>query len=160
MNHSQRNCSKAGMSNGAASVTNDTLSLVCSTVAASTIINSGPKAFTRLSSNSQAGLAKTMDPNIIRFSQNSISNKFRDGRFIDDIANSLKSGSIKINVIQSIRLVSRNNMLFILDNRRLEAFRRAGGQVPYRMATPEEIAAEMWKFTSSNGGTSIHIRGK
>ncbi|MBA3238186.1 MAG: hypothetical protein H0T62_07570 [Parachlamydiaceae bacterium] len=45
--------------------------------------------------------------------------------------------------------------------RRLEKFRRAQStQVTYRMANPEEIAAEAWKLTSSNGGTSARIRRK
>jgi hypothetical protein len=28
------------------------------------------------------------------------------------------------------------------------------------MATPQEIAAESWKFTTKNEGTSIRIRGQ
>ena len=40
-----------------------------------------------------------------------------------------------------------------------EAFKRAGLPIPYRMATAEEIAAEAWKFSNTNGGISIQIRG-
>jgi hypothetical protein len=43
--------------------------------------------------------------------------------------------------------------------RRLAAFQQAGVDVPYRLATPQEIAAEGWKFTTTNDGTSILIRG-
>ena len=53
-----------------------------------------------------------------------------------------------------------DHLLFTLDNRRLEAFRRAGIKIPFRMATPKEISAEGWKFTSSNVGSNIRIRGR
>jgi len=36
---------------------------------------------------------------------------------------------------------------------------QAGVNVPYRLATPAETAAEPWKFTTTNGGTSIVVRG-
>lgn len=45
-----------------------------------------------------------------------------------------------------------------MDNRRLAAFQEAGVDIPYRMATPQEIA-KGWKFTTQNDGTSILIRG-
>lgn len=35
----------------------------------------------------------------------------------------------------------------------------AGIDIPYRMATSSEIARESWKFTTTNGGTSIVIKG-
>jgi len=97
---------------------------------------------------------------VIRFSQSSINNSFRNGATIDELAISLKSGVTKVNQIPPVRLVERNNILYTLDNRRLEAFRRAGLEIPYRMATPEEIAAETWKFSSKNGGSSVKIKGK
>jgi hypothetical protein len=62
--------------------------------------------------------------------------------------------------VPPIRLVEKDGQLFTLDNRRLEAFRRAGVAVPYRMATTEEAAAEAWKFTTQNGGTTMRVRGK
>jgi hypothetical protein len=31
--------------------------------------------------------------------------------------------------------------------------------VPVRMATPQEIAAEAWKFTTYNEGLAIRMRG-
>ena len=66
---------------------------------------------------------------------------------------------MKVNEISPIRLVEKNNVLYSLDNRRLEAFRRAGLQIPYRLATAQETAAEAWKFSSTNDGISIQIRG-
>ncbi len=53
---------------------------------------------------------------------------------------------------------SARALFLTLDNRRLEAFRRAGVAVPYRMATVEEVEAETWKFTTHNEGTFIRVR--
>jgi hypothetical protein len=57
-------------------------------------------------------------------------------------------------------LVNKDGQLFTLDNRRLAAFQQAGVPVPFQMATPEQAAAQAWKFTTQNGGTSIRIRGQ
>lgn len=97
-------------------------------------------------------------PNLVRFSQSSIKSLFSDGRTIDELAEGLKDGTVEAADIPPIRLMEREGELFTLDNRRLEAFRRAGVDVPYRMATPDEIADEAWKFTTRNGGTSIRVR--
>lgn len=78
---------------------------------------------------------------------------------MEDVAAGLRSGQINPNDMPPIRLVERDGKLFALDNRRLEAFRRAEVEVPTRMATPQEIAEEGWKFTTKNDGVSIRIRG-
>ena len=100
-----------------------------------------------------------LSPQSIRFSQNSIQATFKDGRSVEDVAAGLRSGQINPNDMPPIRLVERDGKLFTLDNRRLEAFRRAEVEVPTRMATPQEIAEEGWKFTTKNDGVSIRIRG-
>lgn len=101
----------------------------------------------------------TMNPHDIRFSQDSISNAFRQGGTIDDLANALRSGAVHPYGIPPIRLVSRDGLLYSLDNRRLEAFRRTNLQIPYRMATAEEIENEAWKFSTKNQGTSVYTKG-
>ena len=106
------------------------------------------------------GRPAMMDPNSIRFSQNSIKGTFQDGGSVSGLAADLKSGAVDPATVSPIRLVERDGQLFTLDNRRLAAFQRAGVQVPSRMATPEEAAAAGWKFTTRNEGTSIKIRGE
>src|SRR5580765_4603712 len=101
-----------------------------------------------------------MDPNKVRFSQASVSYRFKDGRTIEDLAAGLKSGAVPAAEVPPLRLVEREGNLFTLDNRRLEAFRRAGVEMPWRMATPDEIAAEGWKFTTTNDGVSVRVRGE
>ena len=100
-----------------------------------------------------------LSPQSIRFSQNSVQATFKDGRSIEEVAAGLRSGRINPNEVPPIRLVERDGKLFTLDNRRLEAFRRAQVEVPARMATPREIAEAGWKFTTQNDGESIRIRG-
>lgn len=101
-----------------------------------------------------------IDPATVRFSQSIISRNFSAGGSVDDLAAGLRSGTVKPADVPAIRLVERDGSLFTLDNRRLEAFRRAEVPIPYRMATPEEAAAEAWKFTTRNNGTSIRVRGE
>jgi hypothetical protein len=62
--------------------------------------------------------------------------------------------------IPPLRLVEKEGLLFTLDNRRLEAFRRAGVEMPWRLATADELASEKWKFTTTNRGISVRIRGQ
>ena len=102
----------------------------------------------------------TINPNQVRFSQSSIRSTFKNGDSVDDLAAGLKNGTLDPSDIPAIRLTEKDGELFTLDNRRLEAFRRAGVDVPYQMATPEEAANEAWKFTTENGGTSIRVRGE
>jgi hypothetical protein len=101
-----------------------------------------------------------VDPNQVRFSQSSISFRFSDGSTIDDLAEGLRSGQVAPHEIPPLRLVMRGELYFSLDNRRLEAYRRAGLPIPWQMATPEEIEAEAWKFTTKNEGVSIIVRGE
>jgi hypothetical protein len=104
--------------------------------------------------------AGTIDPAAVRFSQSSIRPSFSSGGTIEDLAEGLRNGSVDPAKLPPIRLVDRKGVLYTLDNRRLWAFRQARIPIPYRMATPEEVVAEAWKFTTKNGGTSIRVRGK
>jgi hypothetical protein len=101
---------------------------------------------------------ETIDPNTVRFTQSSIRATFRNGGTIDQLAEGLRLGSVDPATVPPIRLFEREGKLFTLDNRRLEAFRRANVTVPFRMATPEEVEAESWKFTTQNEGASIRVR--
>lgn len=93
-----------------------------------------------------------IDTVAVRFSQDNIGAAFRSGGTIDDLARALRGpgGDQLAKQIPAIRLVEQDGLLFTLDNRRLAAFSAAGRQIPYRMATAKEIAAE-WtrKFTTT-----------
>jgi hypothetical protein len=101
-----------------------------------------------------------LHPQSVRFSQASIKATFRDGTSIDDLAEGLRSGRIHPQDVPALRIFERDGKLYTLDNRRLEAFRRAGVDVPVRMATSQEVTEEGWKFTTLNDGVSIRMRGE
>jgi len=109
--------------------------------------------------------SEMLNPNAIRFSQDTIKAGFKDPALgtIDDLAAGLKGGSIEPSSVEPIRLVEREGNLISIDNRRLEAFRRAGVDVPTRMATPAEIeqAVQQGKFSAGElGGSTIRVRGQ
>jgi hypothetical protein len=116
---------------------------------------------TGVAADTVGGLAEsgTLNPSDIRFSQNSISGAFRDGGGVKQLAADLESGAVDPGSIPLIRVLERDGNIYTLDNRRLAAFQQAGVDVPYRLATPQEVANEGWKFTTTNNGTSILIRG-
>ena len=51
-------------------------------------------------------------------------------------------------------------MPYTLDNRRLEAFRRARVDVPYIMAGPRDVSILSRRFTTQNEGMSVVVRGE
>jgi RHS repeat-associated protein len=107
------------------------------------------------------GAEGLVNPQTIRFTQNSIGEGFKDGSgSVRGLADGLRAGSVDPGAIPPLRLVEHNGAVYTLDNRRLAAFHLAGVNAPARMATPAEISRE-WskKFTTLNGGTSITIRG-
>src|SRR5438309_1499176 len=99
----------------------------------------------------------TIDPWEVRFSHESINARFSDGRTIDELVLALRTGLVSSEDVAPIRLVERGGQLYTLDNRRLEAFRRAGVEIAYRMATDQEAEDEEWKFTTTNAGVSVRM---
>lgn len=101
-----------------------------------------------------------INPKTIHFTQDSIKATFKDGRTVQSMADDLASGALKADDVPPIAVFEKNGKLYSLDNRRLEAFQRAGVDVPVRSATTEELAAQGWKFTTKNDGVSIIVRGE
>lgn len=97
-------------------------------------------------------------PSEVRFSQRSIAATFRDGRSIETLSQGLASGDVLASTFEPIRPLAKNGASLTLNNRRLWASQQANVRVPYRMATPAEVAQEAWKFTTTNGGLSIQVR--
>ena len=67
-----------------------------------------------------------INPNAVRFRQDTAKASFRNGGTIQEMADGLRSGALRADSVPAIRLVEREGKLFTLDNRRLEAFQRAG----------------------------------
>ena len=111
--------------------------------------------------NSALGESGAASPSRIRFSQDSVSATFRGGSSVDDLVSGLRSGAVDPASVPPIRVFEQGGEWFTLDNRRLLAFQEAGVDIPYVQATPAEIAAEAGrKMTTTNGGTSIRVRGR
>ncbi|WVT77624.1 hypothetical protein QM996_24650 (plasmid) [Sinorhizobium chiapasense] len=126
----------------------------------------GMKLLGAAAASSRAAKAAKMaefyiDPHTVRFSQDSIKATFKEGGSIDDLVQSLKSGAVEPKDIPAVRLVEKDGVLYSLDNRRVEAFRRAGMDMKARMATQKEIQRESnGKFTTRNEGRSVRMREK
>lgn len=105
------------------------------------------------------GQTQRINPKVVRFSQDSVGSGFRDGGSIDELVAGLRSGDIRPGDVPPIRVLRRDGDLYTLDNRRLEAFRQADKHIRFRVATPEEVARESYKFTTKDRGQSIRIRG-
>jgi len=99
------------------------------------------------------------NPSTIRFSQNSISRTFRSGGTLRETIEGLRSGAIAPESIPAIRVFERGGRTFTLDNRRLFVFQEAGIPIRTVPATAQEVAAEAFKFTTTNEGASIVVRG-
>ncbi len=100
----------------------------------------------------------TIDPKIIRYSQDSAGANFKPPYgSVDDFTTGLRSGDINPSTIDPIRLVERDGNIFTLDNRRLYGFQEADVTIPYQKldAIPKR---ELFKFTTTNDGTSMIIR--
>jgi RHS repeat-associated protein len=107
------------------------------------------------------GLAarSAVNASTIRFTQNSIGRTFKNGKTLRETIEGLKSGAILPENFPPIRVFARGGHTFTLDNRRLFVFQQAGMLIRTVRATAMEILAEAWKFTTTNEGTSIVVRG-
>ncbi|MBB5037929.1 hypothetical protein [Prosthecobacter dejongeii] len=108
--------------------------------------------------NAEAAVVTTMDPSLIRFSQNTISNNFSTGGTVKSLAADLRAGKVNATSVPPIRIFDKDGLMFTLDNRRLAAFQKAEVKVPYRIATSEEVAKDAKKFTTTNEGKSVEFK--
>jgi len=81
---------------------------------------------------------------------------------IGDMAHYLKTGELRPEDVEPIRLViDKEGRVWTLDNRRLEAFKRAGINIRYRMATPSEIRKTFGAHMDNQlNGMDIVVRGE
>lgn len=102
--------------------------------------------------------AGTISPRAVRFSQDSINERFKNGRSVDEVIEDLRAGNVTADQFPAIRIFERDGAIHTLDNRRLHVFREAGVDIKFVRATPQQIENEAWKFTTRNNGTSINVR--
>ena len=100
------------------------------------------------------------NPKDIRFTQDSVSNGFKDGRSLQKTIDGLKSGRISPRDLPPIRIFEKDGLIYTLDNRRLMAASAAGVSVKIIRATESEIIKQLSrKLSTKNEGTIICIRG-
>ncbi|MEU7012481.1 RHS repeat-associated core domain-containing protein [Streptomyces sp. NPDC046385] len=100
----------------------------------------------------------TISPKAVRFSQDSISGSFSDGRSLSQAIDDLAAGRKTANDFPAIRVFQQDGKLYTLDNRRLYVFKEAGVSINFTRAIAEEVAGQSWKMTTRNDGTSIRVR--
>ena len=91
--------------------------------------------------------------------QSSIKNQTGEHTVLGN-AEALKNGTLKVTDLPEIRIwQDSDGKLWTLDHRRLAAFRIAElDSVPFRWATDEEVAKQMWKMTTKTNGTSVKLK--
>ena len=100
---------------------------------------------------------RELNPQEIRYVQDSISSKFQCGRRVADTMNQLLSGLLSIHSIPTIRVFQWNGHWYSQDNRRLWAFKKAGlKSVPVRYV--DKSSVDERKFTTRDAGQTIRMR--
>lgn len=96
-----------------------------------------------------------MNPNEIHFMQSSIKNATGEFTVLGN-AQALKSGALNPEVLRMNVWKDAAGKVWTLDHRRLAAFRLSGLQeAPIQWANP---SGQMWKMTTTNGGSSIWLK--
>ena len=111
-----------------------------------------------------SNLPKTgrINPQLIRFSQNSISFNFSkpfENQTLDSFITALSNGEIDPTSINPIRIVEKDGKIFTLDNRRLFSFQQANIDIPFQKLDhiPKR---QKFKFSTGNDGVDIEIKGR
>ncbi|MFF3755870.1 RHS repeat domain-containing protein [Streptomyces sp. NPDC002185] len=99
-----------------------------------------------------------ISPKAVRFTQDSISRNFSDGRSVREAIDDLREGRTNPNSFPPIRVFQQNGKTYTLDNRRLYVFQEAGIPVNFQRATAQEVSSQGWKMTTQNDGVSIRVR--
>jgi len=96
-----------------------------------------------------------LNPNEIHFMQSSIKNTTGNFTVLGN-AEALANGSLNPNILRMNVWKDASGKVWTLDHRRLGAFRLSGLQeAPIQWANP---TGQMWKMTTTNGGTSIKLK--
>lgn len=100
-----------------------------------------------------------LSPSEIRYSQNSMRSRFRNGNPIEETLRKLLSGKITVVDIPRIRVAEKDGKYYSMDNRRLYVFKRfeekKGTKIKVKCI---ETGMDPGKFTTTNDGTSIRIK--
>ena len=109
---------------------------------------------------SKAGASKpgVLNPNEVHFMQSSIKNTTGEFTVLGN-AEALKAGTLKPEVLRINVWKDATGKIWTLDHRRLAAFKISGlSEVPVTWAPTAQVEGQMWKMTTTTGGTSIKLK--
>ncbi|KAL4230017.1 hypothetical protein ACF0H5_010404 [Mactra antiquata] len=99
-------------------------------------------------------------PSKIRYSQDSISNRFCDGELIGEVLDDLCDKRIRKRDIPMIEVALVNGKWYTADNRRLWVFRKLEELGKCRKIPVDEIdEIPPYKMTTQNNGKDVRVRG-
>ncbi|TRD88885.1 RHS repeat domain-containing protein, partial [Salmonella enterica] len=100
-----------------------------------------------------------INPKDVRYMQSSIKNQTGEYTVLGN-AEALLNGTLKPSALPPIKIWKDNlGKIWTLDHRRLAAFKLAGlDSVPFKWASPNEVANQMWKMTTKTDGKSIILK--
>ena len=102
-----------------------------------------------------------LSPAEIRFMQDSISYRFRCGRYVNDAIEKIAKKEMRVDTLPMIQVLKKDGLYYSLDNRRLYVFR-----VLHYRGLLDSLKVELvptykfqdWKFTTKNNGQSLYVR--
>jgi hypothetical protein len=99
-----------------------------------------------------------VSPASIRYNQDSISRRFRDGKLIHETAQQLAHGQVNANAIPPILIFAHEGALYTANNRRLWSFKQAGVGAVQVMLARSAAHTTQHRLTTRNGGASVVVR--
>jgi hypothetical protein len=102
--------------------------------------------------------SKVLNPKDIHFMQSSIKNATGDFTVLGN-AEALRAGVLNPEVLRINVWKDASGKIWTLDHRRLAAFRLSGlNEVPINWVSPSQAQSQMWKMTTTNGGSAIRLK--
>ncbi|EOX5984982.1 RHS repeat-associated core domain-containing protein, partial [Proteus mirabilis] len=100
-----------------------------------------------------------INPKDVRYMQSSIKNQTGEYTVLGN-ADSLLNGTLKPSDLPPIKIWKDDlGKIWTLDHRRLATFKLAGlDSVPFKWASPREVADQMWKMTTKTDGKSVILK--
>ena len=119
------------------------------------VLGKAGSALFKVSKAATPAVKGVLNPGEINFMQSSIKNATGEFTVLGN-AQALKSGALNPEILRIKVWKDASDKVWTLDHRRLAAFRLSGLQeVPIQWVNP---VGQMWKMTTTNGGTSIWLK--
>jgi hypothetical protein len=102
--------------------------------------------------------ATKLNPKQVHFMQSSIRNSTGEYTVLGN-AKALRAGKLDPDILRINVWKDATGKIWTLDHRRLAAFRLSNLQeVTVNWVTPDQVKSQMWKMTTTNGGSSIKLK--